>query len=239
MTPEPTSRISRIGDLLFYPSAAALIVSNALPLAGVLLWGWDLFFMLFIYWLESAVIGFFNVLRMQITGREVKYQAIGFFIMHYGIFMGVHLAFLTSFFGPRPPPSFAGDRLAFAVDRIFPEAWLPVFVLWASHGFSFIYNFLWLKEYEHASALGRKPPEITFNGRKTDDPAAEYLFKPYGRIVVMHLTVLAGGFLTQRAGAPVAALVLLVVLKTAIDLFGHLIEHGRIRPGGNVRLSAG
>jgi len=47
--------------------------------------------------------------------------------------------------------------------------------------------------------------------------------------VVLHLTILFGGFGVQALGSPVWALLLLVGLKTAIDLYAHLKEH---RPAG-------
>jgi Family of unknown function (DUF6498) len=65
------------------------------------------------------------------------------------------------------------------------------------------------------------------------------MFRPYGRIVVLHLTVLLGGFLVMGLGAPVAAIVLLVALKTAIDLGAHLKERVKFgvrnpEPGSDV-----
>jgi len=39
--------------------------------------------------------------------------------------------------------------------------------------------------------------------------------QPYGRVVVLHLTVLFGGWVVMLLGSPLFALVLLVVLKTA------------------------
>ena len=65
------------------------------------------------------------------------------------------------------------------------------------------------------------------------------MFRPYGRIVVLHLTVLLGGFLVMALGAPAAAIVLLVGLKTAIDLGAHLKERvkfgvGNSREGSDV-----
>jgi uncharacterized protein DUF6498 len=53
------------------------------------------------------------------------------------------------------------------------------------------------------------------------------LTEPYSRVVALHVTVLAGGALAHTIGAPLAALVLLVLLKTAIDLLAHLGEHRR------------
>jgi hypothetical protein len=52
--------------------------------------------------------------------------------------------------------------------------------------------------------------------------------EPYSRVVVVPLTILAGGFLADSLGAPLAALILLVLLKTVIDLLAHLREHRKV-----------
>jgi hypothetical protein len=48
---------------------------------------------------------------------------------------------------------------------------------------------------------------------------------PYARVVVLHLTILFGAFLTAMIGQPIGALVILVGLKTILDLALHLREH--------------
>lgn len=48
-------------------------------------------------------------------------------------------------------------------------------------------------------------------------------------MVVLHVTILAGGFLVEILGTPFAALVLLIVLKTAIDVRAHLKEHRKAK----------
>jgi hypothetical protein len=53
---------------------------------------------------------------------------------------------------------------------------------------------------------------------------AEQMGAPYGRIVLMQVTLIAGGFLTMALGAPVAALLILVVGKTILDLRGYVKE---------------
>jgi len=55
----------------------------------------------------------------------------------------------------------------------------------------------------------------------------EQMFRPYGRIVVMHVTILIGGLLVKSLGAPILALAVMVALKTAIDLAAHLRSHAR------------
>ena len=41
---------------------------------------------------------------------------------------------------------------------------------------------------------------------------------PYGRIVILHVTLIASGFLVQALQAPVAGALLLIGLKLAYDL---------------------
>ncbi|MBI2345513.1 MAG: hypothetical protein HYV03_01190 [Deltaproteobacteria bacterium] len=86
-----------------------------MPLCGVLFFDWSAIALLMSYWLENVVIGFFHVLTMRrattnypvdahnrlVPGplRPVKPAerafAIGFFCVHYGIFLAVHFAFLV------------------------------------------------------------------------------------------------------------------------------------------------
>ena len=49
---------------------------------------------------------------------------------------------------------------------------------------------------------------------------------PYKRIIVLHLAILFGGWGVLALGSPLPVLVILVVLKTALDLKLHLKEHG-------------
>ena len=44
--------------------------------------------------------------------------------------------------------------------------------------------------------------------------------------MVMHVTIIFGGWLILALGMPTWALVLLVGLKTAVDLAAHRKEHG-------------
>jgi hypothetical protein len=51
------------------------------------------------------------------------------------------------------------------------------------------------------------------------------MMQPYSRVVILHLTIIFGGFLMMFFGSPVVALILLVVLKTGLDMRTHLKEH--------------
>ena len=49
--------------------------------------------------------------------------------------------------------------------------------------------------------------------------------QPYRRIVIMHLTIIIGGFLMMALHSPESGLIYLVLLKTSNDLWGHQNEH--------------
>jgi hypothetical protein len=75
-----------------------------------------------------------------------------------------------------------------------------------SHGVSFFYNFIWGGEYL----------------RTTLKDATQ---EPYARMVVLHLTIIFGAMLITAVGSPVAGLVVLIILKTIIDIGAHLRQH--------------
>jgi len=53
--------------------------------------------------------------------------------------------------------------------------------------------------------------------------------QPYARVVVMHIAIIFGGFLTAAFGSPVGLLVMLVVMKTLIDVALHNRQHKTVR----------
>ena len=187
-----------------YPSVIPLVLANLIPLAGVLFLKWDLFYLLLVYWFESAVIGFYNILKMIVIGRWLAIPLVLFFMVHYGGFMYGHMLFLVSFFGPKGVASFRFPLVVFR-DYFFDVAIAVIFLL-LSHGFSFFYYFLGKREYLSSSL-------------------EKQMRAPYQRIILMHLTVIFGGWAVMIFGAPIGALVIMVFLKIAIDLKAHLREH--------------
>jgi purine-cytosine permease-like protein len=83
---------------------------------------------------------------------------------------------------------------------------LAVLALFISHGISFIQNYLLKREYATA-----RPDKL--------------MGSPYGRVIVMHIAILAGGFLTMTIGSPAPLLVVLVILKTILDVSLHKRAH--------------
>src|SRR5208337_4893571 len=57
------------------------------------------------------------------------------------------------------------------------------------------------------------------------------MFRPYGRVVVLHLVLLLGGFIAQELASRVAPLVILALIKIAIDLAPRLRGQAPQYPG--------
>jgi hypothetical protein len=186
---------------MFRISIGSLIVSNAIPLIGVLFFGWSVSTILILYWSENVIIGLYNVIKMAIAQGESKrkqssqrYFLIGFFIVHFGIFTFGHAAFVFSFSGTENP----------SFQSLLP-ALLPLFV---SHGVSMFMHFIKNKEYER----------ISFE---------DLFLQPYRRVIIMHLTIIFGAWVATAFRLPSLVLVVLIFLKITVDIVFHKKEHHR------------
>ena len=222
-------------------SAALLVAFNLVPLAGVLFWGWNVATILVLYWVENGIVGALNIPKILLAsgpsepptrtldvrgvgpvvvsrgaGMTSKIGLVPFFVVHYGIFWFVHGVFVFTL------PMFASLR-ADAFDPIAAEVG-PInsgpgalgpnltAVSWGAVGLaisriaSFLIDFVGRREYLSVSA-------------------ARQTFAPYGRLVILHLTILFGAFVSLMIGSPIGAIVVLVALKTIVDLRFHLREH--------------
>lgn len=195
----------------FRLSAMVLVVANLVPLAGVFFLGWRVFDVLMLYWVENVVIGVINVLRMAVCHGRSKWFLMVFFAVHYGFFCFGHLAALIGLFGDSLSVTNAWDYFFAA-----PVAgglgahwqtmqWVAAACIAASHLFSYFSNFIAAGEYRRT----------TVN---------TLMMRPYGRIVVLHVSIILGAALIEWLGSPVAMLVVLVAAKTGLDLRYHLSE---------------
>jgi hypothetical protein len=215
----------------------SLIVANLVPLLGVLAWGWDLWTILAVYWAENGIVGLWNIpkiLRAEgpspvspATARVGVVSRSGvaaFFVVHYGLFWLIHGVFvlvaLPTFAGS-PGSGFADpglsgpDGLPLGVLDVavspgiqanlgqvaFAAIWLAI-----SHGISYWTVFLGRGEYRRVSPQAQAQA-------------------PYGRLLVLHVTIIFGGMLSLLLGLPIGALIVLVTLKVVLDLRFHLREH--------------
>ena len=193
-------------------SSYALITSNVFIFFGVLIFDYNLFSLILIYWIENVIIGFFNVFKIfmakkeisagksvllngkKISGKLINAPLALFFLVHYGMFTFVHGIFVF---------------VLFKEELDVPSVMLGIAVMFASHLISFWINFVLGKEYEKISPT-------------------EAMAAPYGRIIILHLTILFGAFLITMLGEALLVLLLFATLKTIIDWKSHKREHNKL-----------
>lgn len=169
-----------------------LLVSHAAPLYGAIFGGWDVPTILIIFWMETVITGIVTFARIRrcrpANGQE---QGLGvFFALHYGLFTTVHGVFLLAF-----APQLSGNTRP-TLDQ-WPgshllEVALAAAGVAADQAWNFYSAFLGRKEYLHSTK-------------------GEQFFRPYPRILAMHLSILLGGFLASSAGFPAAVTVLIMI----------------------------
>lgn len=198
-------------------AAVGLVVTNLIPLVGVLAYDWNAHTLLVVYWLESGILGieFFYKIRnargeddpatlpdVRLDERAVadfvghpNREIAGIFAENYGVFWLFHGLFIMLFPGAFP--------MTFASPF---DVGIAILGLTAYHALSYVLNYRYGGEYER-------------NGPVT------FLVEPYRRVFVLHVTIVLGFFAIALIGAPVGALAVMVVIKTIFDFSGHWREH--------------
>lgn len=200
----------------------ALVLANLVPVFGVLLLHWDVGAIVVLYWAENLVIGFYNLLKMLVTGGRSALGTMLFFCLHYGGFCAIHGMFvleLTQFAGEisgqLPDASWPGplvviQKILYFGEQILaaapPEFGWACIALLLSHGVSFLLLFVGQQEY-----------------RRTRVDAL--MAAPYKRITVLHVAIIIGGFMIIELGQPMGLLLALVALKIGMDIMLHRRAH--------------
>lgn len=186
-------------------SMLVLVVANLIPLVSVLMGGWKLEEVMVLFWAESAVIGFYTLLKIAVVARWWAPFPGLFFAGHFGGFMAIHFLFIYELFVRGAGAVSPGPGAFEALGHLFTPLWLAFLALFLSHGVSFVMNFLGHREYGNTTV-------------------SSLMQAPYRRIVVMQLTLIFGGWVVMLLKDPMPALVLLIVIKVVTDLRGHYGE---------------
>ena len=187
-------------------SASLLIFSNLIVIVLALIQGWRLIELVWVYWLQNIIIGFFNWRRMmnlkQFSTENFKSNGVQppptkktrrstalFFLFHYGFFHLVYLVFLVQFIDTFP-------------SQVLLHGAIGMAIFFFNHYFSYRYN----RELDDATV-----PNI-----------GSIMFLPYLRVIPMHLVILFGAGLD---GGSRGILIFFLLLKTTADVLMHTIEH--------------
>ncbi|MBU2100418.1 hypothetical protein KKG83_06330 [Candidatus Micrarchaeota archaeon] len=192
-------------------SAKVLVLSNLITIVLAVAFSWNIIIILWSFWLQSIIIGFFNFFRiltlkdystenfkinsMPVTASSSIKIFVGlFFAFHYGFFHLIYAVFLGVF-------TFASGSITSG--DIFYIG-LAGLIFFFNHLFSFLY-------------FKNKP--------KKQQNIGAIMFYPYARIIPMHLTIIFGGIFLFSGIGSAFVLVFFLLLKTGADLVMHFIEH--------------
>lgn len=186
-----------------YAWANALCLMLLLCLEAV-----EAYTVIFAYFLETIVIGAFNIIRMLMaskhdsSGNSIVFL-VPFFIFHYGMFVAVQSVFAFALF------SFSGqDLIKEPFDLI--DNYITILKL---EGMAYILPLL----------IGTQLLKLIFDfilsKKYMDFTASEMMFKPYVRIVIQQFTVLIAMFFIVFSNSAVVAAILLIGIRTVVDLF--------------------
>jgi hypothetical protein len=187
-------------------STRSLVAVNVVTLAVAWWLDWPVATLMWPYWLQSVVIGYYSRRRILALGRfstegftindqpvsptpETRRGVANFFALHYGFFHFGYLCFLLV-----QAPALAWWDMLGSLALGCSFAW--------NHRESFRQNVL---------ADSEGTPNI-----------GTLMLLPYARILPMHFTIILGG--TLAASGP-GSLLIFGSLKTAADVLMHYIEH--------------
>jgi hypothetical protein len=238
-------RTRHVGTDLLHPSTLFLIAANATPIFGVSYWGWDVFVLLVLYWMETAIIGLWTIARvavappgsmgsLMVNGHPTTSSSAmaAFFVVHAGIFMSLHMVFLWALFAGEWAQTIHVPRDFFTHMVIGTDLWIPLLLLFAARGLSLLFHVLKPEAIQKLERSLHLPTSI-----KVPTPAGAGLGSIvsgfYGRIILMHMTIIFSAFLVEAFGS-ITPLIIMVGLKTATDVGLHLaLDFGSLRKGSH------
>lgn len=160
---------------------------------------------LFVYFLETIIIGVFNALKMfcsLIFTNSSGYILIPFFLFHYGFFIAIQSIFAFALFGINDnsvfkEPFYILENYAIIINLADMKYVLPAIIF--THIGKFFTDFIHHKKYLQFSAN-------------------ELMTKPYIRIFIQQFVVIISFFFMVLGKAGAIAAVLLILFRLIIDL---------------------
>ena len=201
---------------------------NLLQIYGVVVWGWDMFQILMLYWMETAVIGFWALLRlavlpegllgeMTVNGRVVAATnrlLLQMFVPFVAISMAAHLLLLWVMFSGASAADVHGP-VSFASKFIVASgAWQPLLFTWLAGAVGFYQS---PKRNDFMRAIRPLPQQsIADVSNRHGDGVGPAIGGTLGRIVMLQVATIIGGMLARSYGTT-APWLILIGLKTLTD----------------------
>jgi hypothetical protein len=216
------------------------LVANLIPLAGVWWWGWDVFQVLVLYWMQTVLVVAWTLLHLHklpsdklgdITVNGVKRPAthrdLVFMMGVVGfMFCAAHALFLWVLFSGEWSARVHGPVSFWQEMILATGAWAALLINVVAGAVRYIETPPWSAPMRW---IGRRTglAEQSF----ADSDVGSVITPMLGRVVLMQVAIIFGGMLAQAYGS-MAPLLILIGLKTLADLSGHV-------PAGAVTMTTG
>jgi hypothetical protein len=219
--------------VLLHPATLTLLAINLVPLIGILAWGWDAFVLLMLYWMETAIIAFWSMIRIALLpraalgdltfGTEKKIiprpAMIAVFTVNAAGFMAVHLLLLWVMFAGEWSRRIHGVRDFHEQMVVATGLWVPLLLLFVGHGLVALFE-------SAKPVLSRLPGIVSPTPGRPPPPTQPQgeaiLLGLYFRIFIMQFTIIIGAWFALVIGS-IAPFIILIVVKTVFDLLYQII----------------
>jgi hypothetical protein len=186
-----------------FVSASSLIFANLYPIYGVYFLGWGVPKIILLYFIETVLIAFYGLLKMY----YLHYENVDVPIISNKQRLKKLFEFFFFF------SFWLGISFVFLNILIFGKSdvysyisFNGIFLMFISHGISFYTNFIKKSEFEKNSMVG-------------------LFFKIFFlRVAPIHFFIFLSSYLLNSIVGPIL-ISFFILVKTAIDLLFHLIEH--------------
>jgi len=226
--------------MIRFAVAVMFAALNLVPLYGIRHWNWDAFQLLIIYWTETLILAGWTMVRiallpedrlgtMTVNGKVKKAthrMMVGFFSLHAGMFIAVHLLFLCLLFSGDWFKRLAGVGDFFKTFYVTSGGWVVVLAALVIGGVEALTAEVPPRPASGAKAAADAAPAFTMtsgSGKKEEvtsvssgDAVGTIVGTLYGRIVIMQLAIICGAWAANSYGS-LAPLVIVIGLKTLWD----------------------
>jgi hypothetical protein len=217
-------------------STQSLIAVNLFNILMAIIFKWNIFDVMIVYWFQSISIGIFTFYRLYTYPLEqieremsdgkplevndlavtnpkmAKIMIAGFFAMHYGLFHLVYIIFIVGF---AYSEGFPLDLLGGLIGAL---------LFFGNH----LYSYRFYKDADENIT----ETESGISLRSAGISIADIFSKPYTRIIPIHLTIMAGAvishLITEGPFQNIFILLIFMVLKTIMDVIAHKNKHKQI-----------
>ncbi len=209
--------LERISSALTFPrlfSATLVAAANMIPIPGVMLWEWNLYDLLALWWGETLLLVVVSLLRVfaargseDSPPRGGRWPGALFFLFHFALFAAVHGFFVFTLIGEKDFWNYPPIAFLLMLIEVFGRFGGILALFFLAHFVVFAWN------------------DFALRGYRRTDPH-DILLQPYPRAVLLHIAILFSAFAIELAGPNLWLLLGLVAGKAILDLAFHLYAYG-------------